>query len=80
MYWIYILKSKRFKKSYVGYTDNIERRLSEHNAGRSKFTSSYKPWEIIHKEEFVGKSEAIKRERFLKSKAGRKFLKEVVFS
>jgi len=79
MYWVYVLQSEKFAKSYVGYTDNVQRRLSEHNAGKSNFTSKYKPWKLKHIESFNLKGEAIKREKFLKSKSGRKFLKDVVF-
>ncbi len=77
MYFVYILKSKVAKKSYVGMTDNIERRLREHNSGKSFFTKNYFPWEIIHKEMYGTREEARKREKYLKSGSGRKFLKTI---
>ncbi len=80
MFYIYVLRSVNFKKSYVGHTDNIERRLKEHNSGKNIFTNKYKPWNIIHKEEFIGLSQAIMREKFFKSKSGRKYLKTKIFN
>jgi len=62
-YFVYILKSKIRKITYVGYTNDIERRITEHNLGRSKFTSIYKPWELIYKEEHTSELEARKREK-----------------
>ena len=75
MYFVYVLKSISARKSYVGHTDNLERRLSEHNAGKSTFTKRFLPWEILHTEEFLTLEEAVKREKYLKCAAGRKFLK-----
>ena len=75
MFVVYTLKSKIAKKSYVGLTNNIERRLKEHNSGKHFYTKRHKPWEIIHTEEFDNFEEARKREKFLKSTTGRRFLK-----
>ena len=80
MFKVYVLKSRVADKSYVGSTDNIERRLAEHNIGKSKFTSRYKPWELIYAEEFSTREEALKREKYLKSANGRRYLKGKVFS
>lgn len=77
MYYVYILKSKLFKKIYVGKTDNVERRLKEHNSGKSIYTKRYKPWELLCFEEFVTNIEAINREKFYKTKIGRVRLKEI---
>lgn len=77
MYTVYVLKSKVAHKSYVGYTDNINRRLGEHNSGRSTFTSKFSPWELIYEERYNNENDAIKREKYLKSCAGRKLLKRV---
>lgn len=77
MYHVYVLKSKHFKKSYVGYTDDIKRRLNEHSVGKSTFTKRYGPWELIYEETFSTQKEAIKKESFYKSRTGRKKLKEI---
>jgi len=75
--YVYVLKSKVAKKSYVGMTSNIERRLEEHNSGKNFYTKRYLPWEILHMEEFVNLEEARKREKYLKSTSGRRFLKKL---
>lgn len=77
MYIVYVLKSKVEKKSYVGLTDDISRRLREHNSGKSTYTKRYLPWEIVYKEEFNNFLKARERERFLKSTTGRRFLKKI---
>ncbi|HVZ76144.1 MAG TPA: GIY-YIG nuclease family protein [Candidatus Paceibacterota bacterium] len=79
MFWIYVLKSEKFDISYVGSAENIERRLIQHNNGVSKFTKKYRPWKVIYSESYTTRSDALQREKFLKSKSGRKFLKSVVF-
>jgi len=77
MYKVYVLKSKKYKKSYVGMTNDLERRLIEHNSGQSTFTKRFMPWEVLYHEEFTEQQEAIKREKFLKSSSGRRFLKKI---
>ena len=79
MYIVYVLKSKNFPKSYVGITDNLERRLGQHNDSNSFYTKRYVPWFVIHKEEYENRVEARAREKYLKSAAGRKFLRKNVF-
>jgi len=77
MYHTYVLKSINYKKSYVGITDDLERRLCEHNSGRYIYTKRYLPWELIYKEDYKSRIEARKREKYLKSSSGRRFLKKL---
>ena len=56
-------------------SNNLIRRLSEHNEGRNLSTKAYLPWEIVLKEQFETREEARKREKYLKSAAGRKWRK-----
>ena len=77
-YFVYILKSKNHNKTYVGYTNNLERRLKEHNSGKSIFTSKFVPWKIIYKEEFDQDIEARKKEKYYKSSAGRRKIKLLI--
>ncbi|AFN73884.1 GIY-YIG catalytic domain protein [Melioribacter roseus P3M-2] len=74
MYTVYVLYSRRFNKIYIGQTENLERRLSEHNNGISTYTRRYMPWEVIYTEEYSTRPEALKRERQLKSQKGREFI------
>ena len=80
MYYVYILKSKNFSKSYVGYTENLQKRLQEHNAGKSLYTRRYVPWSIIYIEQFTNKNEAIAREQLYKTKLGRKMMEKIFSS
>ncbi len=75
MYTVYVLKSKDYPKSYVGYSKDIERRLKDHNAGKVAYTSKYKPWSLVYREEFETGLEAKKKEVYLKSGAGRRWMK-----
>lgn len=79
-YFVYILLSENFKKTYTGFTDNIERRLLEHNSGKNYFTKRFKPWKLIHLEEFDSKVEATEREKYLKSAAGRRSVLKKLFN
>ena len=74
MFYVYVLWSSKLKKRYIGSTDKVEKRLSEHNRGCNKFTKGGIPWLLIHKEEFFTKAEALRREKFLKSGQGRAWL------
>ena len=58
---------------YIGYTSNLDRRLEEHNEGNSRYTSKKTPWKVVYSEEFEEKSDAIKRELFLKKQKSRAF-------
>jgi putative endonuclease len=66
MYYLYILQSEKRRYSYVGTTDNLERRLFQHNNGKSKATKPYRPFLLVHKEEFITLAEARKKEWFYK--------------
>jgi putative endonuclease len=75
MFFVYILKSLKDGKRYIGYTNNLKRRLTEHNSGLCKSTSKRIPVELVHSEEYEEKSEAMRRERFFKSGSGREYMK-----
>ena len=75
MAYVYILKSTVVGVTYTGSTSDIERRLKEHNDGKNVFTSRHRPWRLVYKETFKELREARKREKYLKSAAGRRWLK-----
>lgn len=75
MYYVYILKSQKNAKLYVGYTNDLKRRIKEHNNGNSTFTSQNGPWKLIYYEAFMSKLDAIREEKFLKSGKGRERVK-----
>jgi putative endonuclease len=72
-YYTYIIKSDKDGSFYIGSTSNIERRLLEHNNGHSPYTSKKIPWKLIYLQEFKSKTEAIKREKFLKKQKNKEF-------
>ncbi len=76
MYKVYVLKSGTLCRYYVCHANDLDKRLNEHNSGRTKSTRPYLPWELIYLEEYNTKSEAFIREREIKSyKSGIKFHK-----
>jgi len=77
-HFVYILKSIRFKRYYIGYTVDVERRVVEHNIGNTKSTRPFKPWKLIYYEEYNNKSEAYKREWHLKHPKGYKEKLEII--
>ncbi|MBI5403672.1 MAG: GIY-YIG nuclease family protein [Ignavibacteriae bacterium] len=80
MYHVYVLKSLKDGKLYIGQTGNLEKRLLKHNSGMCKSTKSRLPLELIYKEEYNTRSEAIKREKELKFGKGRDFLNGIINS
>ena len=75
MYFTYVLYSPGYDRIYIGQTDNPEKRLERHNLGLVKSTKAYRPWKLIHYESFPSRSEAVKREKELKSHQGRNFIR-----
>lgn len=80
IYKTYVLISKSCKKTYVGHTNDLERRLIEHNDGKTIFSKRYRPWSVLYEEEFGTEAESIDRERYFKSAAGRRWIKKMLFS
>jgi len=78
MYYVYVLKSISSGRLYKGFCTDIIHRLAEHNAGKTKSTKPFTPWEIVYFEEFESIYDAIRREKYFKSAAGRKFLSKVI--
>lgn len=78
MFYTYVLKSVKFNKFYTGYTENLEKRLLEHNNKLNYYSKRYAPWRVVYFEKFYTQEEAIKREKYFKSAAGRNWLKKNV--
>jgi putative endonuclease len=78
MYYVYAIKSLTRNYIYVGLTDNLERRFSQHNNGRSKTTRAYAPFKLICKEIVETRIEARIREKYLKSGTGKEYLKTLI--
>ena len=79
MFTVYVLYSKTYDKIYIGYTSNITQRLSSHNQLATKgWTIKYRPWELVYTEIFETKTEALAREKQLKTGKGREFIRNEV--
>ncbi len=72
-YTVYVLQSRE-GFTYVGYTNNLRRRLREHNAGQSKATRKGTNWRVVYSECCSTRPEARQREKYLKSHAGKEWL------
>ncbi len=75
---VYILFSKKLNKFYVGSSTDIDRRLTEHNSGKSKFTSRGIPWLLMYTEAFPTIIEAKKRELQIKKRKSRIYIQELI--
>ena len=78
MWYVYVLWSLKSERLYTGSTNDLERRLAEHNAGKSTYTSQTGPYQLVYHEEWPTQLEARRRERFLKSGKGREFVRSVL--
>jgi putative endonuclease len=78
MYILYILYSKRLDRYYVGYTNDLSRRISEHNRVKGKFTDNGLPWILVYTETYNTKKAAMDRERYIKSRKSRIYIIELI--
>ena len=75
MYYVYVLLSLKNGKLYKGLTEDLRRRIVEHNSGQEKSTKTGSPWRLVYYEAFTNKTDARREELFLKSGKGRRRLK-----
>ncbi|MDD5362225.1 MAG: GIY-YIG nuclease family protein [Ignavibacteria bacterium] len=79
-FYTYILKSKIKDKYYIGSCEDLSLRLERHNSGNSRSTKGYLPWEVVYSEEYQTKSEALKREYYIKRQKSKDFIKRLINS
>jgi len=77
-YFVYIIKSEKDDKNYIGSTSNVEKRLRWHNDGKNKSTKCRKPFKLIYSREFEDKKLALEFERWLKKQKGGVKIKEIL--
>ena len=77
-YTVYILYSISVDRYYVGQSSNLENQLKRHNQGKSKHTKSGIPWTLMYKESFETRSEAMAREKKIKSAKNREYLRRII--
>ena len=78
MFSVYVLRSLVTGRLYTGYTSDLSHRLAQHNHGITKSTQHDGPWELVHTEHFATRSEAMRRERYLKTGKGREEIKSLL--
>ena len=78
MYYVYFLKSKKDGKLYIGISQNPDKRLAQHNNGKTFSTKSRRPFELIYKEQHSTRLEARNREKYLKSYYGVKEKEKII--
>jgi putative endonuclease len=77
MYYVYAIQSQKNSRIYVGLTSDLEKRLTEHNKGKTRSTKFYIPWKNIYFEVCNDRIEARKREKYWKSGIGKEKLKKM---
>ena len=77
VFYVYVLRSESSARTYVGQSKDIDNRVAEHNSNKNKATKNKGPWKLVHSEEFGTRSEAVMRERYFKTVAGRIELREL---
>ena len=74
-HYVYVLKSQKDGKFYVGYTKNIQKRLEEHNSGQVRSTKERRPVKLIYWEACISQQDATRREKYLKTAWGKRYIK-----
>ena len=74
---VYILHSSKLDRYYVGYTNDINRRISEHNRTKGKYTDAGIPWSLVYSEEYETKKDAMNREKYIKSQKSKEYIKNL---
>ena len=76
-FFAYVLRSKTSGRYYVGHSENLTKRIFEHNNNRTASIKNRGPWELFHSEEFATRSEASRREREIKSMKSRAYIESL---
>ncbi|MFH1799630.1 MAG: GIY-YIG nuclease family protein [Candidatus Omnitrophota bacterium] len=77
-HFVYVLVSQKNGRIYIGQTASLEKRILVHNQGFCRSTKPHRPWALGYHETVGSRSQAVIRERYLKSTAGRKFLRTIL--
>lgn len=78
MYYVYVLKSIKNNKLYVGRTEDLKKRISKHKSGKAWTTKRMLPIKLVFYEAFLDKEDAIRRERYFKTSKGKSSLKQII--
>lgn len=78
MFYVYVLQSQKDQQLYVGYTTNLNQRLAAHNKGSVPSTKSRRPWKLVFAEIYINQKDALRREKYFKTTAGKRALKLMI--
>ncbi len=78
MFHVYILYSKKLDRYYVGSTCDLDRRLQDHNRGKTAYARQGMPWELKYQEAFESRSAATRREREIKARKIREYIERLI--
>lgn len=76
MHYVYVLRSKKDNKNYIGYTKNLKLRFEQHTKGLVSSTQDRKPLTLIYYEACLNQQDATHREKYFKTSYGRLFIKK----
>jgi len=76
MYYVYVLLSAKDNRFYTGFTDDLKRRIADHNSGRVQSTAKRRPLKLVYYESCLHKEDALHREKYLKTTFGKHFLRK----
>ena len=75
MFYVYVLQSRKDGQFYTGYASNLKDRIKEHNLGISKSTSYRQPLTLVYYEACLNRKDAMRRENYLKTTWGKRYIK-----
>ncbi len=73
MYYTYVLQSEKDGSYYIGFTSQLQKRIRQHNSGKSTYTSKHRPYKLVYREKFDTKEEAVEREKYFKTTKDREY-------
>lgn len=77
-YFVYVLKSEIDGRLYKGQTCDDDKRIIQHNLGKTKSTKGFIPWKLVYSESFETRESALLREKYFKTGSGREFLNDLL--
>jgi len=77
-YYVYVLESLKNGRYYIGHTNDLERRIRQHNSGKTKGNRNCRPFKLIYKEEYRDAPEARKREHYIKRQKSKSFVQSLI--
>ncbi len=79
-FYVYIIQSRKDLSYYIGQCDDLDRRMSKHADGMSKYTASKRPLRLVYFERHDSRTEALKREKQIKAMKSRKYIEQLIFN